>query len=91
MGGQLPEIDDPRVVFVKGWFDDTLPKFVKDFDRAHDSAGHIGKVPLLNRESLSKQVRPPLVIHLDADLYSSTILALIYLNPFIVRGTVLIF
>lgn len=26
-GGQLPQIDDPRVQFHKGWFEDTLPTF----------------------------------------------------------------
>lgn len=32
-----------------------------------------------------------LVIHLDADLYSSTLLILTSFNPFIVPGTILIF
>jgi hypothetical protein len=26
-GGSVPEIDDPRVSFFKGWFSDTLPKY----------------------------------------------------------------
>ena len=26
--GSLPDIDDERLEFVKGWFDDTLPKFL---------------------------------------------------------------
>lgn len=26
-GGSIPEIDDPRVSFFKGWFSDTLPKY----------------------------------------------------------------
>ena len=32
-----------------------------------------------------------LIIHLDADLYSSTLVPLIYLDPFITKGTVLVF
>jgi hypothetical protein len=27
VGGQLPKVDDERVVFHKGWFNDTLPEF----------------------------------------------------------------
>lgn len=49
--GLIPHIADPRVSFVKGWFEETLPKF--DFPE---------------RESL--------IVFLDADLYSSTILVL---------------
>jgi hypothetical protein len=29
--GALPEITDPRVRFVKGWFQNSLPDFIKDF------------------------------------------------------------
>lgn len=28
VGGKIPEIDDPRVKFFKGWFDQTLPAYV---------------------------------------------------------------
>jgi O-methyltransferase len=66
--GAVPDFDDRRVTFVKGWFDKTIPTFVRQF------APH-------NR----------LVLHLDADLYSSTMLALIYLTPFMSKGTLLIF
>ena len=31
VGGSVPEINDPRVSFVKGWFNDTLPGFLSDF------------------------------------------------------------
>jgi hypothetical protein len=31
VGGQVPDIDDPRVTFVKGWFQDTLAAFLRDF------------------------------------------------------------
>ena len=27
-GGRVPAVDDPRVVFFKGWFDETLPRYV---------------------------------------------------------------
>jgi hypothetical protein len=68
MGGNTPKVDDSRVTFVKGWFDQTVPKFVKDFNPSH-----------------------PLVIHLDADLYSSTMVVLMTLDRFIKPGTMLIF
>jgi O-methyltransferase len=29
--GRLPEIDDPRVKYVKGWFQDSLPGFLEDY------------------------------------------------------------
>lgn len=51
--GALPAIADPRVSFVKGWFQDTLP----DFD-----------VPAGDFEAV--------LVHLDADLYSSTLFVL---------------
>lgn len=52
-GGELPDISDPRVHFVKGWFRDTLP-------------------PLLNElQDLASE--RALVVHFDADLYSSTL------------------
>ncbi len=64
--GEVPEIDDPRVSFVKGWFEETLPRFTVPEHRA-------------------------LVVALDADLYSSTILVLRSLAEHIVPGTVLYF
>lgn len=27
LGGRVPQIDDPRVAFFKGWFDETLPRY----------------------------------------------------------------
>lgn len=51
--GQVPQIDDPRVEFVKGWFQDTLPLY-------------------LDRLEAEAEGRA-LVVHFDADLYSSTL------------------
>lgn len=68
VGGELPVIEDSRVQLHKGWFDQTLPPFLKDFQ----STGR-------------------LVIHLDADLYSSTAFVLKSLKPWITRGTILVF
>lgn len=64
----LPDINDSRVTFVKGLFQDTFPPFLKSAD-------------LNNR----------LVIHLDADLYSSTLYVLTSVAPFLKSGDVLIF
>jgi O-methyltransferase len=64
--GIVPTIVDPRVIFHKGWFQETLPQFV---------------VPPHDR----------LVIHLDADLYSSTIYVLQTLRTHIVVGAILQF
>jgi O-methyltransferase len=55
-GGQVPAVDDSRISFVKGWFQDTLPPFAVD-------GGEFDVV----------------LVHLDADLYSSTLFALMNL------------
>jgi O-methyltransferase len=67
-GGKPPQISDSRCSFQVGWFQDTLPEFVKDFSS--------GK---------------PMVVHLDADLYSSTLLALVMMAPKLKTGDILIF
>src|SRR5205823_4350509 len=64
--GTVPEMNDSRVRFFKGLFEESLPAY-----------------------------RPPrhdqLIIHLDADLYSSTIGPLRTLRHLIVPGTFLLF
>jgi hypothetical protein len=67
-GGAIPQIGDERVKFIKGWFEDTVPPFAREF-----------------------VVKNRLVVHLDADLYGSTMLALVYLTPSMSKGTLLIF
>jgi O-methyltransferase len=68
MTGEIPVVNDTRVTFVKGWFDVTVPAFVRSYSP-----------------------QGTLVIHLDADLYGSTMVPLIQLAPFINPGTMLIF
>jgi Macrocin-O-methyltransferase (TylF) len=68
VGGRLPQIEDPRVSFVPGWFDHSLPEFL-----------------------LRYRPQDRLWIHIDADLYGSTLCALTYLNRHIKPGTVMIF
>jgi len=66
--GKTPQIDDRRVTFVKGWFQNSLPIFLEDF-----------------------RCFGRLVVHLDADLYSSTLYVLTRLHPLLVSGAILIF
>jgi O-methyltransferase len=68
VAGNLPDIKDPRVTFVKGWFENTVPPFAREF-----RAGR------------------RLVLHLDADLYGSTMLPLFHFGPAMRDGTLLIF
>ena len=68
VAGNLPDIRDPRVQFLKGWFDATVPPFARDF-----------------------KAQRQLVLHLDADLYSSTMLPLMHFSPFMAKGTLLLF
>jgi O-methyltransferase len=67
-GGLVPSIDDPRVQFVRGWFENSVPVFARAF------------VPK-NR----------MILHLDADLYGSTMLPLVHFSPCMTQGTLLIF
>ena len=53
--GMPPVLNDPRVRFVKGWFQNTLPDYVTGIER---------------------DLRPNVLIHYDADLYSSTLFVL---------------
>lgn len=68
VNGVVPQTDDSRVTFVKGWFHKTLP-------------GHLAIMGLDTRR----------VIHLDADLYRSTIYPLLILGSVLRAGDILIF
>ena len=67
-GGRMPNIEDSRVRFIKGWFQDTVGAFVDTFERKNQ-----------------------LVIHCDADLYTSTLFVLATLNDYIQPGTIVVF
>ena len=67
-GGVLPDVTDERAQFIKGLFQDSLPEFLKSFERKHR-----------------------LLIHLDADLYSSTLYVLTMLHPYLKKDDLLIF
>ena len=54
-GGAIPAAADPRVSFVKGWFQNTLPDFLA--------------ATRLNPDR-------PVLVHYDADLYTSTLFIL---------------
>jgi len=54
-GGIIPNVQDTRIKFIKGWFQNTLPEFLDQ-----------------NSSSISGN----LIVHYDADLYSSTLFCL---------------
>lgn len=66
--GQTPNIQDDRVTFVKGLFQDSLPRFLNDYKPQQKK-----------------------VIHMDADLYSSTLFVLTKLIPFLEKDDIIIF
>ena len=66
--GHFPSIDDKRVTFIKGLFQESLPLFLH-----------------------CKQFKHRKVFHLDADLFSSTLVVLTQLFPHIKAGDILIF
>lgn len=66
--GQTPKIDDRRVMFIKGLFQESLPGFLSNYK--------------------SNQRK---VIHMDADLYSSTLFVLTKLLPILKKDDIIIF
>lgn len=61
VGGAIPQTKDERIIFHKGWFNKTLPLFLKE-----------------NKVSL--QSYDKVIVHMDADIYSSTLYCLTKLN-----------
>lgn len=70
--GVMPEVES-NVKLHKGWFDDTLPKFLSIFETP---------------EILRKEVG---YLHVDCDIYSSTVTVLEELQTWIVPGTIIRF
>lgn len=66
----VPQVPDSRAKFVKGLFQDTLYKFLKNYNR---------------------QENVKLVLHMDADLYSSTLFTLTMMAPYMRPGDVVFF
>ncbi|NVO08689.1 MAG: class I SAM-dependent methyltransferase [Bacteroidales bacterium] len=70
MNAIIPDIDDKRVEFIKGLFQETF-------------------IPFTQSHSLkSEKVK---VIHLDADLFSSTLYILTSIAPYLKKGDILLF
>ncbi len=69
LGGELPNSDDPRVRFVKGRFQDSLPPFLAESGL------------LAGFDSF--------VIHIDCDLYSSTLFVLCELRALLPKSVVI--
>ena len=65
---KTPDINDTRVNFYKGLFQQTLPGFIKKYNST-------------NRK----------IIHMDADLYTSTLYALTSLAPLLKKGDIILF
>jgi len=70
MTSNIPDINDTRVKFIKGLFQESLPKFIRE------------------NEFNSNERK---IIHLDADLFSSTLFVLTSLATIIRKGDILIF
>lgn len=66
--GKPPKINDARVSFIKGMFQDTLEGFLKKY-----------------------QKKNTIVIHIDADLYSSTLFVLSSMHSNLRSGDIVIF
>ena len=66
--GSTPKIDDNRINFIKGLFQESVPQFLIDY-----------------RSDKRK------VIHMDADLYSSTLYVLTRLLPLLKKDDIIIF
>ena len=66
--GRIPTIDDKRVTFIKGLFQESLPGFLDTY-----------------------KPNQRIIIHMDADLYSSTLFVLTRLIPFLKKDDIIIF
>lgn len=66
--GQFPDIEDERLCFIKGLFQDSLLPFLSKYENQNKK-----------------------VIHLDADLYSSTLYIMAILFPYLRKGDVIFF
>jgi hypothetical protein len=66
--GETPKIQDDRVRFIKGLFQESLPGFLSDYK--------------------PQRIK---VIHMDADLYSSTLFVMTKLIPFLEKDDIIIF
>ena len=66
--GKIPDTDDDRITFIKGWFNDTLPEFLKVYDSNNNK-----------------------VIHMDADLYPSTLFVLTQMHSYLKKDDIIIF
>lgn len=72
MNYEESQMQDNRVKFIKGLFQDTLFPFIEE-----------------NRDHLNSTARK--IIHMDADLYSSTIFVLTQLYPYLKPGDIILF
>lgn len=69
----IPFMDDARGTFIKGLFQNTVYKFLRD------------NGPGIQQPAFTR------VLHLDADLYSSTLFALTSMAPYLREGDILLF
>ena len=67
-GDVYPDIKDSRCTFVKGYFQETLPEFLRKFHT---------------------DLR--MVVHMDADIYGSTLFALTMMGPYLKKNDIIIF
>ena len=58
VAGVVPTVNDPRVRFVKGWFQDSLPQFIKQYGDLFHAA---------------RNGEYTVIVHFDSDPYSSTL------------------
>jgi O-methyltransferase len=70
MNADIPVMDDTRVEFIKGYFQNSVGPFLKSHD-------------------LSNKKRK--VIHMDADLFSSTLFSLSSMAPYLTKNDILLF
>lgn len=83
MAYDIPSLADGRARFIKGIFQDSLLPFLEEYHTEHYRTGE--------HAASGRDADTVRVLHMDADLYSSTLFALTAMAPYLRNGDIIFF